>query len=113
MNWFWDTLVDADIGNNTASWQWISGSGADAAPFFRIFNPILQGEKFDKEGLYIKKWVPELSKMPSRYINKPWEADEMTLKAAGVALGENYPLPVVDHRQARENALSAYQAVKK
>lgn len=113
MNWFWDTLVDADIGNNTASWQWISGSGADAAPFFRIFNPILQGEKFDKEGLYIKKWVPELSKLPSRYINKPWEADEMTLKAAGVTLGENYPLPVVDHRQARENALSAYQAMKK
>ena len=112
MNWFWDTLVDADIGNNTASWQWISGSGADAAPYFRIFNPILQGEKFDKEGDYIKKWVPELKKMPSRFINKPWEADGKTLEMAGVSLGVDYPLPVVDHKQARERALAAYQAMK-
>ena len=112
MDWFWDTLVDADIGNNTASWQWASGCGADAAPYFRIFNPILQGEKFDKEGEYIKKWVPELSKMPSRFINKPWEADPMTLQLAGITLGKEYPLPVVDHKQAREKALAAYQAIR-
>lgn len=112
MNWFWDTLVDADIGNNTASWQWISGCGADAAPYFRIFNPILQGEKFDKEGQYIKKWVPELRDMPTRFINKPWEADPMTLQMAGITLGKDYPRPVVDHKQARENALAAYQAIR-
>lgn len=113
MDWFWDTLVDADIGNNTASWQWAAGCGADAAPYFRIFNPILQGDKFDNEGEYIKKWVPELSKLEKRYINKPWEADPMTLKLAGITLGETYPEPVVDHREAREAALAAYQSIKK
>ena len=112
MNWFWDTLVDADIGNNTASWQWISGCGADAAPYFRIFNPILQGEKFDKHGDYIKKWVPELKGLPDRFINKPWEADPMTLKIAKITLGKDYPRPIVDHKQARENALAAYQAIR-
>ncbi len=112
MDWFWDTLLDADIGNNTASWQWAAGCGADAAPYFRIFNPILQGEKFDGEGAYIKKWVPELAGLSKRYINKPWEADAMTLKLAGVTLGDNYPLPVVDHKQARERALAAYQVLK-
>lgn len=113
MNWFWDTLVDADIANNTASWQWASGCGADAAPYFRIFNPILQGEKFDKDGTYVKKWVPELAKLPVKYINKPWEADAMTLKLANVQLGDNYPYPVVDHKQARVLALSAYKEIKK
>jgi len=112
MNWFWDTLVDADIANNTASWQWASGCGADAAPYFRIFNPILQGEKFDKEGVYIKRWLPELAKLPVKYINKPWEADLAILELAGVQLGENYPLPIVDHRQARELALNSYQNIK-
>jgi len=112
MNWFWDTLVDADIANNTASWQWATGCGADAAPYFRIFNPILQGEKFDKEGKYIKKWLPELSKLPTKFINKPWEADIATLDQAGVTLGVDYPLPVVDHKEARERALSSYQSIK-
>lgn len=111
-DWFWDTLVDADIANNTASWQWATGCGADAAPYFRIFNPILQGEKFDKEGLYIKKWLPELSKIPPKYINKPWEADSMTLQIAGVTLGKDYPLPIVDHKQAREQAMASYQAIR-
>ncbi len=112
-DWFWDTLVDADIANNTASWQWASGCGADAAPYFRIFNPILQGEKFDKEGNYIKKWLPELSKLPKKYINKPWEADRITLELSNVTLGHNYPHPIVDHKQARELALNAYQAIKR
>ena len=112
MDWFWDTLVDADIANNTASWQWASGCGADAAPYFRIFNPILQGEKFDAEGHYVKKWVPELADLPKRYIHKPWEADPMTLQLANVRLGDNYPLPIVDHKQARESALSAYQEIR-
>ena len=112
MQWFWDTLVDADIANNTASWQWVAGCGADASPYFRIFNPILQGEKFDKEGLYIRKWVPELAGLPNKYINKPWEASSEALALAGVELGENYPQPMVDHKQARMQALAAYQAIK-
>jgi len=111
MEWFWDTLVDADIANNTVSWQWASGCGADAAPYYRIFNPILQGEKFDKEGDYIKHWIPELRELPQKYISKPWEADIMTLNVAGVRLGENYPHPIVDHKQAREKALRCYQAM--
>ncbi len=113
MAWFWDTLVDADIANNTASWQWVAGSGADASPYFRIFNPILQGEKFDKDGDYIKKWVPELARLGSKYLNKPWEADVSTLKSAGVILGETYPLPIVDHKQARQLALDAYADIKR
>lgn len=113
MDWFWDTLVDADVANNTASWQWATGCGADAAPYFRIFNPILQGDKFDKEGAYIKKWVPELAQLPSKFINKPWEADPMTLQLAEITLGKDYPHPIVDHREAREIALSAYKAIKK
>lgn len=112
LNWFWDTLVDADIANNTASWQWAAGCGADAAPYFRIFNPVLQGEKFDKQGDYVKKWVPELSDLTSKYIHKPWEADPMTLQLANVQLGVNYPKPIVDHKQARALALDSYQAIK-
>ena len=112
MNWFWDTLVDADIASNTASWQWVAGCGADAAPYFRIFNPILQGEKFDKQGDYIKKWVPELAKLPAKFINKPWEADSQTLEQAEIVLGYDYPLPIVDHAEARADALAAYQAIK-
>ena len=112
MSWFWDTLVDADIANNTASWQWVAGSGADASPYFRIFNPILQGEKFDQDGAYIKKWVPELKQLDKKYINKPWEADESTLHNAGITLGYDYPLPIVDHKQARQLALDAYAALK-
>ncbi|RBP48308.1 cryptochrome/photolyase family protein [Arenicella xantha] len=111
-DWFWDTLVDADIANNTASWQWVAGCGADAAPYFRIFNPILQGEKFDKQGDYIKHWVPELEQLGPRYLNKPWEADTKTLLEAGITLGDNYPFPIVEHKAARIDALAAYQAIK-
>ncbi|NND82810.1 MAG: deoxyribodipyrimidine photo-lyase [Gammaproteobacteria bacterium] len=112
MDWFWDTLVDADVANNTASWQWVAGCGADAAPYFRIFNPILQGEKHDKLGVYVRRWVPELKKMPNKTIHQPWTADEETLAEAGVKLGKDYPRPIVDHADARAEALAAYQAIK-
>ena len=110
--WFWDTLVDADPGSNPGNWQWVAGCGADAAPYFRIFNPILQGEKFDPDGAYVARWVPELSRLPPPLIHKPWEATPMELAAAGVRLGENYPAPIVDHKDARERALAAYRKTR-
>ncbi len=111
--WFWDTLVDGDPANNTASWQWVAGCGADAAPFFRIFNPITQGERFDPEGDYVRRWVPELAKLPNSFIHKPWAADPVTLAAAEVTLGRSYPRRIVDHSQARLAALDAYQQIKR
>lgn len=110
--WFWDTLVDADLAQNSLGWQWSAGCGADAAPYFRIFNPILQGEKFDPEGLYVRKWVPELTKLPTKYIHKPWEAPPEILKDSGIAFGDNYPDPIVDHGQARMKALEAFQKIR-
>ncbi len=110
--WFWDTLCDADPANNAASWQWVAGSGADAAPYFRIFNPISQGEKFDPNGDYVRHWVPELRHMPNKFIHKPWEAPALVLQEAGVTLGETYPKPIVDHKRARERALAAYQQTR-
>jgi len=110
--WFWDTLVDADPANNAASWQWVAGSGADAAPYFRIFNPVLQGEKFDGRGGYVRKWVPELAKLPDKYLMKPWEAPRGVLKDAGVTLGRDYPDPIVDHDAARDRALAAFARIK-
>ncbi len=107
--WFWDTLVDADAANNPASWQWVAGSGADAAPYFRIFNPVLQGEKFDPEGTYVRRYVPELARLPNRYVHRPFEAPAALLAECGVTLGENYPLPLVDHAVARERALEIYK----
>ncbi len=103
--WFWETLVDADLANNAQGWQWIAGCGVDAAPYFRVFNPVSQGEKFDPEGEYIRKWVPELSRMPNRWIHSPWEAPPIVLKAAGVELGASYPMPIVDHAAARNDYL--------
>jgi deoxyribodipyrimidine photo-lyase len=111
--WFWDTLVDADLANNAASWQWVAGSGADAAPFFRIFNPTLQGEKFDPDGRYVRAWLPELARLPDRFIHRPAEAPEDVLKAAGIALGADYPRPIVDHGAARARALAAFAVVKR
>lgn len=110
--WFWDTLVDADPGSNPASWQWVAGSGADAAPYFRIFNPVLQGEKFDPEGSYVSKWVPELAQMPAKLIHHPWDATPIELAAANVVLGKTYPEPIVDHKTARERALAAYKTTR-
>ncbi|MES5955649.1 deoxyribodipyrimidine photo-lyase [Bacillus fungorum] len=110
--WFMDTLLDADIANNTMGWQWVAGSGADASPYFRIFNPITQGEKFDKNGEYIRRWVPELKDIPNKYIHKPWEAPEHVLQKANIKLGDTYPFPIVDHKAARERALCAYKSMK-
>jgi len=110
--WFWDTLVDADLGNNSAGWQWVAGSGADASPYFRIFNPISQGPKYDPDGEYVRKWCPELAKLPTKHIHAPFEADEKTRKEAGVTLGETYPKPLVEHSEARQAALSGYDKVK-
>jgi deoxyribodipyrimidine photo-lyase len=110
--WFWDTLVDGDPASNAASWQWVAGSGADAAPYFRIFNPILQGEKFDPDGDYVKLFVPELVDLDKKYIHKPWEAPEKMLKSANIRLGETYPEPIVEHKAARQRALDAYQTMK-
>ena len=110
--WFWDTLVDADLASNSASWQWVAGSGADAAPFFRIFNPVTQSRKFDPEGGYLRRWLPELAKLPTAAIHAPWEADPGTLATAGVHLGETYPRPIVDHAAARARALAALKTIK-
>ena len=110
--WFWDTLVDADLASNSASWQWVAGSGADAAPYFRIFNPVTQGEKFDPEGDYVRRWVPELKDVATEFLHAPWAAPPLTLATAGVKLGATYPHPIVDHAAARARALAAYEAVK-
>ena len=111
-DWFWDTLVDADTANNPASWQWVAGSGADAAPYFRIFNPITQGEKFDPEAEYIKKWVPELKKLPKKYIFQPWTTPKDIQSGCGVRIGSDYPKPIVDHPKARQRALDAFESLK-
>jgi deoxyribodipyrimidine photo-lyase len=109
--WFWDTLFDADLANNSASWQWIAGSGADAAPYFRIFNPITQGTKFDANGEYTRKYVPELKDMPKKYLYEPWEAPQDILHQADVVLGETYPKPIIEHKKARERALEAFSSL--
>jgi deoxyribodipyrimidine photo-lyase len=106
--WFWDTLVDADLANNACSWQWVAGSGADAAPYFRIFNPTIQGEKFDQRGDYVRRWLPQLAALPDRYLHRPWTAPAQVLQDAGVQLPGSYPLPIVDHGDARRAALAAY-----
>ncbi|SFK13009.1 cryptochrome/photolyase family protein [Methylocapsa palsarum] len=110
--WFWDTLCDADPANNPMNWQWVAGSGADAAPYFRVFNPVLQGEKFDSSGVYVRRHVPELAAMPDRWIHKPWLAPTDVLRKAGVTLGKTYPAPIVDHAKARADALAAFEAIK-
>ena len=112
MKWFWDTLVCADPASNTAGWQWVAGCGADAAPFFRIFNPVSQGERFDPDGDYVKRHVPELSALPKKYIHKPWEAPRKVLDEAGITLGTDYPHPVVDHGERRKEALARFEAIK-
>ncbi len=110
--WFWDTLVDADLASNSASWQWVAGCGADAAPYFRIFNPVLQGRKFDPLGAYVSRWVPELDRLPESVVHCPWQATPEVLARAGVRLGSTYPAPIVDHQTARRRALQAYERIK-
>ena len=110
--WFRDTLVDCDLASNPASWQWVAGSGADAAPYFRIFNPVLQGEKFDPDGHYVRKFVPELKSLSNRFIHAPWLAKPLELASAGIRLGTTYPRPIIDHDFARDRALTAFRSLK-
>jgi deoxyribodipyrimidine photo-lyase len=109
--WFWDTLVDADLANNCASWQWVAGSGADAAPFFRIFNPVLQGEKFDPHGDYVRQFVPELKHLPNEYVHRPWETPDNVLMKCAVVLGKDYPNRIVEHSAARIKALEIFKNI--
>jgi len=111
--WFWDTLVDADLANNTSGWQWTAGCGADAAPYYRIFNPVLQSERFDPDCRYLRRWVPELKGLPDKWLPRPWEAPDDVLRAAGVELGRTYPRPVVDLRESRDKALAGYADLKR
>ncbi|MBM3644837.1 MAG: deoxyribodipyrimidine photo-lyase [Alphaproteobacteria bacterium] len=110
--WFWDTLVDADPANNAASWQWVAGCGADAAPYFRVFNPVLQGAKFDADGAYVRRWVPELAALPHAHLHQPWAAPSAILAAAGITLGKDYPRPIVEHNAARTRALAAFATLR-
>jgi deoxyribodipyrimidine photo-lyase len=110
--WFWDTLVDADLANNTLGWQWTAGCGADVAPYFRVFNPVGQGEKFDPQGVYVRRWCPELAKLPDAWLHRPWEAPAAVLARAGVELGRTYPEPIVSHAVARGLALQAFAQMK-
>ncbi|MER2537341.1 MAG: deoxyribodipyrimidine photo-lyase [Rhizobiaceae bacterium] len=111
--WFWDTLVDADPADNPMNWQWVAGTGADAAPYFRIFNPVLQGERFDPDGDYVRRYVPELKALPGRWLHRPWEAPKAALDEAGVTLGETYPLPILRHDEARDRSLAAYRQMRR
>jgi deoxyribodipyrimidine photo-lyase len=111
--WFWNCLVDADLASNSASWQWVAGCGADAAPYFRIFNPIAQGQKFDPSGEYTRKFVPELRKLPNKYLFTPWEAPTELLADSGIKLGKDYPYPIVDLKNSRELALDAYSSISR
>jgi len=111
--WFWDTLVDADLANNAANWQWVAGCGADAAPYFRVFNPILQSEKFDPQGAYLRRWLPELRALSDKHIHRPWAVPPLDLAAAGITLGKTYPEPIITHEAGRARALAAFQDWRK
>jgi deoxyribodipyrimidine photo-lyase len=111
--WFWDTLVDADMANNAGGWQWVAGCGTDAAPFFRVFSPVRQGENFDPQGNYVRRWVPELARLPARWIHRPWDAPPLESRAAGVRLGASYPTPILDHESARKRALAAFASLQR
>jgi deoxyribodipyrimidine photo-lyase len=110
--WFWDTLVDADLASNTLGWQWVAGCGADAAPFFRVFNPVTQSTRFDRAATYLRHWVPELAALPDRWIHEPWRAPAAVLRAAGITLGVDYPAPLVEHEAARRGALQAFTSIR-
>ena len=112
-NWFWNSLVDADLASNSAGWQWVAGCGADAAPFFRVFNPVTQGNKFDENGEFVRKFVPELKNLPNKFLFSPWEAPIDILKKANISLDENYPNPIVNLKTSRLRALDAFKMLKK
>ena len=111
--WFWDTLVDGDLASNAANWQWVAGTGIDAQPYFRVFNPVTQGEKFDADGLYVRHFVPELAELPNRYLHAPWSAPPMVLAQAGVILGKTYPVPIMDLAEGRQRALEVFTKTAK
>jgi deoxyribodipyrimidine photo-lyase len=111
--WFWARLVDADLANNSASWQWVAGCGADPAPYFRIFNPVLQSKKLDPDGTYIRRWVPELTELDDEFIHAPWEVPSEALRRAGVELGQSYPYPIIDLSAGRLRAMDAYAAMSR
>jgi len=110
--WFWDTLVDADLASNTLGWQWSAGCGADAAPYFRIFNPMLQSRKFDADGRYLRRWLPELKSLPAEYLHAPWDTPNAILQSAGIHMGKDYPTPIIDHPTGRSRALGAFSRLK-
>jgi deoxyribodipyrimidine photo-lyase len=110
--WFWDTLIDADPANNPLNWQWVAGAGVDSAPYFRIFNPVLQAEKFDPDGAYVREWVPELARLEAPAIHSPWNASDDALQSAGIVLGKTYPKPIIDHAAARARALEAFAKMR-
>ncbi len=105
--WFLDRLMDADLANNALGWQWVTGCGVDAASWFRIFNPVLQGQRHDPDGTYVRRWIPELARLPAEFVHRPWQASPLVLADAGVHLGRSYPRPIVDHGEARRRALTA------
>jgi len=111
--WFMTHLVDGDLASNNGGWQWAAGTGTDAAPYFRIFNPVTQGERFDPAGTYVRRWCPELARVPDAWIHRPWESPPLVLAAAGVTLDEDYPRPIVEHAERRDLALAMYAAVKR
>lgn len=110
--WFWECLSDADLANNTLGWQWVAGCGADAAPYFRIFNPVTQGRRYDPHGDYVRRWVPELTRVPAEFVHEPWKAPASVLAKADVTLGRDYPLPIIDHATARARALAVYGSIR-
>ena len=110
--WFWETLVDADLANNAASWQWVAGCGVDAAPYFRIFNPVLQGERYDSRGEYVRRWVPELGKLSNRWIHEPWSAPTAAMRSSGIVLDRDYPSPIIELDVGRRRALAAWRAMR-
>jgi len=110
--WFWDTLFDADLANNSASWQWVAGCGADAAPYFRIFNPVTQGQKFDPEGEYVRKYIPEIANLPNKFLFNPWDAPAEILDKAQLKLGDTYPTPIVSLSASRMSALRAFETLQ-
>ena len=108
--WFMRRLVDGDPASNNGGWQWTAGTGADAAPYFRVFNPVTQGRKFDPDGVYVRRWLPALAGVPDAFVHEPWRLGAAEQRAAGVVIGRDYPAPIIDHALARERALAAYAA---